>query len=168
MSKKKHSFTLFEILIALSLIALFSTFISFPIVNAIQEQRMKHQVETLVNKMRLLRMLSTSYDTTVDFFIEKKEKNFVYYFTCDEPLRKVDHKEKILSTIKILKFNQESSDSVSLQFSPTGYFSPQGIISFTSDNKTICLDLQTDINTVVLDSIPLERNLKGISTKPSK
>lgn len=88
-SYKKRAFSLLELVVAFSLIALVSGLLGIKVVGLIEEHRFHHRIELLRQDFIQMKLLSLAHGT--DCYIEIFQKDGAFYYQCQSDLNLPGH-----------------------------------------------------------------------------
>ncbi len=132
---QRRFFTLIEILIVLSILAVTTSVIGINITGALRDQRFKTEVGVVLDKMRLAQdlMLVLRTDVHLIFFQESENKPIFMWIECDTPLGKHWKREiqrpKELKTIQYVDFRDDLKDNVTMGKVDMKFFSGGTVMS---------------------------------------
>lgn len=158
MKVKKNNFTLLEITLCLALLGLISGLLAWQIKDMIDVHRFQKHVDLLLTDMRKAQTLALTYQTDLDISIFKKDQRFFYTITTDEPIKNLaSAKEKILSGVSNLMFNDLDMEKLQLHVYASGRIEPLGVVGFLPKKKSeevegLWMDLRTPIQIKLLNN----------------
>ena len=146
MKTVKRSFTLLEILIALSLLGIMATLVGVQSVQMIRSHRFDRGISQLFTALQEAQALSLTYASDHALEIGCEKGTFFYQITTDEPFSShlLDQKKIPLEGVKQLFFDKHKQQKLHFAILPSGSVEPTGVLQFSGDKETEkrFLDLQ--------------------------
>ena len=162
---KTLSFTLIEVLIALSLIALIGGSIGWHVNRLISHHRFQSEATSLCQALQEAQFLSVIGQTECELHIYREEKGLFYRLKTDEPSSLLDQNPKALKGAKSLTLNNVRVPHVHFKILSSGRIEPVAILGLHHreenplDSQSIWLDLQTPIQIKLLNEKPRKFHL---------
>ncbi len=166
---KRRAFTLIEIIIAIAILGLLSTFTLTQVAKLVKTHQFDKEVSELFIRLQEAQVLATTFQTDIELDISCKKGAFSYIFTTDEPFKKhqFESKECPLPHASLIQFNKSKPGKSSLHFHiyPQGRIEPRGVLIIESSTKTLWIDLQYGFMMKYSNKQPVVINQ---STQPKK
>lgn len=134
-AKRKSSFTLVEILVSLSILALVSTLVGFKVVDLLKSHRFKASIEGLYGHIKELQALSLCHAADFEITLYSKQGRFFYICSNDADIKKgaLFSSSFPLLEVNALQFNHEDVSSITFLISSSGRIYPKGPLILRSD-----------------------------------
>lgn len=157
MKGKKSYFTLLEIIIVITIIALVGGVVAVNIRKSFQQQRFNSEVAMLVNTLRLAQDLMIILQDDVHvIFTQAPDKGIIFWIETESPLAKnweavIKRSHKKLTAIHALKFRDELPGPVTMgeldvKFLSGGTVMSKGVMRLsTTDDDTVANALRSAI-----------------------
>lgn len=144
-SLTKHPFTLFEMLLVITLVAMALGICALPISKAVKSERFERGVDQVAAKIALAQELMLDFRTDVTLLLEMKQHELCCSIKIERHLpahleRSINRYNKIKG-IEEMAFNHDRRDSIQLQFDGTVGTTPQGELSLSAPQKEAILIL---------------------------
>ncbi len=152
---KRHFFTLLELMLVLSVIALVAGVIGVNINKALREQRFKTEVSVVVDQLRLAQNLMLILDSDAHLFMasDRNGTSIKMWVELDDTgnhqwIERFKQNPKILKTIQFVEFNDELKNQnktgmIDIKFLSGGMVMSKGIIRLsTSQSKSFLGSLE--------------------------
>jgi len=133
---RRFSFTLIEILVALTIASLVASAIGVQTVRFLARYFFEQEVEGFTTALKEAQWLTTTYQTDIRVHFKKENAVFYYCLETDEPFIKIplDRERKKLKHVKKLIYNQKSTEQLTLTLY-SGSLEPRGTLAFVSADK---------------------------------
>ncbi|MFZ0565744.1 MAG: prepilin-type N-terminal cleavage/methylation domain-containing protein [Chlamydiales bacterium] len=145
-STAKRSFTLFEMLIVMFLIAICFSALVFQIPKAIKKERFETAVEAVISKITLAQELMLDYSTDVVLILTEREGGIGCRLKAAQPLPKKlkarVEKEQLLSEIEAISFKNRPTKEVELRFDGSLGATPRGKLLLEGKRQKVYLTLR--------------------------
>jgi type II secretory pathway pseudopilin PulG len=146
--KNKKSFTLLEMMVALTILMLIGSVTVVHIKKLIDVHRFESEVSDLFISLQEAQVLSAAYQTdlALDFFLDKEKLH--YRFSTLEPLkeRQLNQQTVALPHVASLSFKGSKVSSLHLDIYSGGRIDPRGMLTFFQSkeehDKALCFDLR--------------------------
>ena len=161
MRNKKYSFSLLEILIALSIISLLASLFSFKILDLIKDYKFKKTVEMLKEDLTRIKVLCITHQCDCDIKIYKSKNNYYFSFSLDwQSSRPLVPHERKLEGVKSIKLNHKKISSLTMRCHSSGVFQPQVALGFfqklEDQSESLWIDLRKSYISCSQQLTPLE------------
>lgn len=134
--KRRISFTLIEILIALTIASLVASAIGVQTVRFLARYFFEQEVDGFTLALKEAQWLATTYETDIRAHLFQENGVFYYCIETDEPFTKIplDREKKKLKHVKKLVYNQKKTKQLTLTLF-SGNLEPRGTLAFVSADK---------------------------------
>lgn len=134
--KIRTSFTLIEILIALTIASLVASAIGVHTVRFLARYFFEQEVDGFTIALKEAQWLATTYQTDIRIHLFQANNIFYYCIETDEPFTKIplDRERKKLKHVKKLLYNQKSAKQLTLTLF-SGNLEPRGTLAFVAEDK---------------------------------
>lgn len=127
--KRKRFFTLLEVLVALMLITIASTAVSYRMRGAIEKKKFHSTLERLKNRIFVVHKLATASQADLKGVLKKDEDGWTFLIQSDEPhMRRFSPLH--LDPMDFFFNGKKITDELVFDFFASGQASPEGIFSF--------------------------------------
>ena len=142
--KKKHAFTLLEIVLCVTLLGLVAGAIGYQAYGLYVQHALEQTGRKLVIQLKELQSLALSYQT--DMYLELHEDKGNYVCTCytDEPLPFLTKESITFPNNFFIKFNKEKKNKLLFHVLSSGRIEPCGVLTLHQNDKIrpFAIDLQ--------------------------
>lgn len=139
--RKIQVFTLLEVMIALLVLVLMGSVITFQVKKLIDLHQFEKEIGTFFSSLQEAQVLSITYQTDISLNFFLKNGHPAYRFFTDEPSLSLNQEEVVLSHATSCKFNGKKVTSGHFDLY-SGRCEPRGRLSFEQDKKVLWVDLQ--------------------------
>lgn len=135
-STVRYSFTLLEILLAITIASLIASVIGIQASNLLSHYFFKQEIETFTTTLKEAQWLAVAFETDIQIHLFEEKGTFYYLLQSDEPFTKIPldrQKKKLAQVKKIFHGKKSEKDLILTLFS--GRLEPRGTLTFVSKNK---------------------------------
>jgi hypothetical protein len=124
-SRKAQCFSLLEIMVSLAILVLVSALLGVKVTSLISEHKFNNSVQSLVDDVKQLQILSVSYGTDCAVKLYKRKGTFYYVCTSEASIpRGPLFSSHLLHGVKAVSINGKKSDSLKFTLFSTGRVDP--------------------------------------------
>ena len=144
---RKRSFTLFEIVISISILAIAASLILWNLRGFLERHRFLDSSEKIVEEMQKLKKFALYYQVEMEIELISLPEGVSYKVFSDEPLPFFHSSFVKLPAIEEISNNNKAVTRLHLTFFPNGLVYPSSIIGFHQNEKALSMwvDLSKDI-----------------------
>lgn len=136
MKRSKRLFTLLEVMVAIALLLLASSWMGLKIHQGICKKRFQSDLERIEARCLMIQKLAVAMQADWKGVLKKKGVQWVFEATCDEPRAKKFSSLKLESPLQLF-FEAKESDEVSFDFFSNGRVLPEGTFLFAYRGETV-------------------------------
>jgi len=143
MKKSKRPFTLFEIVICISILSIVAGIMGWQIKNMVTAHHFHKNIDHLLTDLRKAQLIALSNRADLELLLTKKEGSYSYCLRADEPIRGLNRKTMKLTGVKKIQIDKKPMKEKSLiHIYSTGRFAPtKKIHFFQNEEKELILNL---------------------------
>jgi hypothetical protein len=151
-SCKRHNFSLLEILVALAVLVMTSTFVGVKGFDLIHSYRFESSLERIKKEVALTHQVAMSYQIDIDFTLRQTSKGIECIRTTDERLRHLVpfFKEKIL--FKGLKLSDIENSPLTINFYGSGWVEPRKGFHISAKQSVAFIDINQSLSPLITSS----------------
>jgi len=124
-SRKAQCFSLLEIMVSLAILVLISALLGVKVTSLISEHKFNNSVQSLLDDVKQLQILSVSYGTDCAVKLYKWKGAFYYLCTSEAPIpRGPLFSPHLLQGVKAVSINGKKSDGLKFTLFSTGRVDP--------------------------------------------
>jgi len=142
----KRAFTLFEILLVITLMATALGAIGFPALQAMRGEKFERAVDQVIGKLTLAQELMLDFQTDVILRLEQKQNGLKCTFQTHKKLpthiQKALHQNSTLVGVEQISFDQEIYNTLELHYEGSLGATPQGTLELFAHKKKQIISLK--------------------------
>jgi prepilin-type N-terminal cleavage/methylation domain-containing protein len=142
-TRKIKNFTLIEIVICMAILALASGAIAWPIRNMIATHRFNKSISNFASDLKKSQILALSNQTDLELKIFKKNDQFYYHLSSEDPIPLFLSKPMKLTGVNQLKKDQKSVDQLLVHIYSSGRMDPIILQLLQDEQHGMEFDLHT-------------------------
>lgn len=163
--KRAYRFTLLEIVICISILAMVAGVVSIQIKKALDTSRFQNSVKQLYNELEHLQVLALTYRSDMRLEITKKDGKWIASMYSDEKTLQ-SMPNIVLSGVSKLKWNKKEVRSLSLDIYSSGHIEPKGVIGLITEESKVYIDLQSPLQIKITKKYPTKDSTITPPEKP--
>lgn len=138
---KRYNFTILEVLVALTIIAMISTFVCVKSSKLIKAYRFESALQRIKQEIDLTHQVATSYQIDIDFILEADSLGISCIRTTDERLQHLIPFFKKNLYFKNVRFKDATNFPLTIHFYGSGWVEPRSGFYITNQDRIAFVDL---------------------------
>lgn len=138
---KKHSFSLFEIVVGLAILLMITSFVGVKGYDLIKSYRFENALQRIREELALTHQVATSYQIDIDFTLEDCKGGIQCIRSTDERLKHLVPFFKKKMTFKGVRITDVKRLPLTIHFYGSGWVDPQKAFTLSNNERNASIEI---------------------------